>query len=152
MRFYIFTAVNKKIRIFCSIFTCCLKIIICETTQHDIPEVHNLQTVTFCFCNMLKDFSHPFLVLHLIWHGSLEGTELHLHIHSMPTRHDTYTTVLYLTVTHAHRNTQQSDIYTLTVFYSVPTCTPSWYCCLFYLVLAHHQRSCTHNALSFSCC
>ena len=109
---------NKEIRVFCSVFTCWLKIIICETTQHDIPEGHNLQTVTFCFCNMLQDFSHLFLVLDLIWHGSLEGTELHLHINSMPSHHGTYTTVLYLTVTHSHRNTQQSDIYTLTVLYS----------------------------------
>jgi len=82
----------------------------CNTTQHDIPEV------TFCFRNMLKDFSRLFLVLDLIWHGSLEGTELHLHIHYMPSHHGTFRTVLYLTVTHSHRNTQESNIYILTVF------------------------------------
>ena len=126
MRFCIFTAVNEKIRVFCSVFTCSLKIAMCKTTQHDIPEGHNLQIVNFCFCNMLKDLLRLFLVLALIWHGSLEVTELHLHIHYyMPSQHGNYRTVLYLTVTHSHRNTQESNIYILPVFYCVPTCTPS---------------------------
>jgi len=126
MRFYIFTAVNEKIRAFWSVFTCSLKTAMCTTTKHDIPESHNLQTVTFCFCNMLQEFLHLFLVLDLIWQGSLEGTELHLHIHYyMPSHHGTYRTVLFLTVAHSHRNTQESNIHILPIFYCVPTCTPS---------------------------
>ena len=109
VRFYIFTAVNKKITVFLSVFTCSLKTAICETIQHDIPEGHNLQTVTFCFCNMLKRLLVFILVPdeYLMWRGSLECTELHFHIHYMTSYHGTYKAVLYVCATHFQCNIQK---------------------------------------------
>lgn len=127
----------------------------CETAWNDIPEHHGLQTVTFYFFDTLKTshvhFGAKWTQLISIWHGSLEYMSF-TSISTIQLDIMAFIQQFYVWLLHISTLTLRNQIYILKVFCHVPTCTLSSYCHSFYLVPAHHQHSCTHNALSFSCC